>query len=55
MNRETPEIKLESLRKACKLFIFIGMMINHSTLDRHVTFSTRSLAGPERLIDTLTL
>ena len=31
------------------------MMINHSTLDCHVTFSTRSLAGPERLIDTLTL
>ena len=30
-------------------------MINHSTLDCHVTFSTRSLAGPERLIDTLAL
>ena len=33
----------------------LRMMINHSTLDCHVTFSTRSLAGPERLIDTLTL
>ena len=31
------------------------MMINHSTLDCHVTFSTRSLAGPERLFETLTL
>ena len=34
---------------------FVRMMINHSTLDCHVTFSTRSLAGSERLIDTLTL
>ena len=31
------------------------MMINHSTLDCHVTFSNRYLAVPERLIDTLTL
>ena len=30
------------------------MMINHSTVDCHVTFSTLSLADPERLIDTLT-
>ena len=30
-----------------------GMMINHSTLDCHVTSSTRSLAGPERLFKTL--
>ena len=35
------------------LWLF-GMMINHSTLDCHVTSLTRSLAGPERLIDTLT-
>ena len=32
-----------------------GMMINHSTLNCYVTFSTRSLAGPKRLIETLTL
>ena len=31
------------------------MMINHSTLDCHVTFSSRSLADPERLFETLTL
>ena len=31
------------------------MMINHSTLDCHMTFSTRSLDDLERLIDTLTL
>ena len=31
------------------------MMINHSTLDCHVTFSTRSQAVPERLFETLTL
>ena len=36
-------------------FVSVWIMINHSTLDCHVTFSTRSLAGPERLIDTLTL
>ena len=29
-------------------------MINHSTLDCHVTFSTRSLAGPKRRFETLT-
>ena len=31
------------------------MMINHSTLDCHVTFSSHSLAHPERLFETLTL
>ena len=31
------------------------MMINHSTLDCHVTFSSRSLADSERLFETLTL
>ena len=30
-------------------------MINHSTLDCHVTFKTRSLAGPEWLSEILAL
>ena len=29
-------------------------MINHFTLDCHVTFSTRSIAGPELLFEPLT-
>ena len=30
------------------------MMISHSTLDCHVTFSTHSVAGSEKLFETLT-
>ena len=37
------------------IFVDAIMMINHSTLDCHVTFSTRSLAGPERRFETPTL
>ena len=35
------------------MLIFKRMMINHSTLDCHVTFSIRSLAGPERRFETI--